>query len=82
MTTERLLDVSHLEPCEPLERTLEAIATLAENERLCVLHRRDPRLLYPILDERGFAWQTREGGAAGFEIRIWRRSEPQAAPDQ
>ncbi len=77
---ERRLDVSDLEPCEPLERTLEALATLAPGERLCVLHRREPRLLYPLLAEQGFEWSTREGGEQAFEIRIWRRGDEAAAP--
>jgi len=69
---ERVIDVSELEPCEPLERTLDALETLAPGERLCVLHRREPHLLYPILAERGYRWETTPGARSAFEIRIWR----------
>ncbi|MET0119190.1 MAG: DUF2249 domain-containing protein [Sedimenticola sp.] len=75
---ERLLDVSELEPCEPLEQTLQAIATLVPGEYLRVIHRREPNLLYPMLEKGGFAWNCREGGPVGYEIFIW-RSDDQAA---
>jgi len=72
---EQLLDVSHLEPCEPLERTLEAVAGLAVGDHLRVIHRRDPQLLYPLLERQGFRWITRRGGPAGFEILIWHSAD-------
>ncbi|WP_172838775.1 DUF2249 domain-containing protein [Solemya velesiana gill symbiont] len=37
---ERLLDVSELEPCEPMEQTLQAVDTLEQGEYLRVIHRR------------------------------------------
>jgi uncharacterized protein (DUF2249 family) len=70
---ERILDVSDLEPCEPMERTLQAVGDLGEGEYLCLIHRREPHLLYPVLDKMGFAWRTRPGGASQFEIFIWKR---------
>ena len=75
--TETRLDVSELEPCEPLERTLESVRSLAPGHTLRVIHRRDPKLLYPLLEELGFAWTTRVGGrnAAQFEIFIWKRGD-------
>ncbi|MET0101153.1 MAG: DUF2249 domain-containing protein [Sedimenticola sp.] len=72
---ERLLDVSELEPCEPLDQTLQAIATLVPGEYLRVIHRREPNLLYPMLEKGGFAWNCREGGPAGYEIFIWRSDD-------
>ncbi|OQX31617.1 MAG: Clp protease ClpB [Candidatus Sedimenticola endophacoides] len=74
----RVLDVSMLEPCEPLERTLEAIAGLAPGDYLLVLHRRRPNLLFPLLEQAGFCWHCREGGAAGYEIFIWRQDDAAA----
>ena len=47
------LDVSELEPCEPLERTLAALAGLGSGDYLRVLHRREPRLLFPLLERQG-----------------------------
>ena len=74
----RILDVSELEPCEPLERTLAAIETLSLGECLRVLHRRDPLPLYEILEKRGFAHQTLVEGETAFEIWIWQQGDDQA----
>jgi uncharacterized protein (DUF2249 family) len=75
---ERQLDVSHLEPCEPLERTLEAIQTLQPGDYLRVIHRREPHLLYPLLDKGGFSWHTRPGDGPAWEIFIWQRGDTEA----
>ncbi len=76
---ERLLDVSELEPCEPLERTLEAARALPGGDYLRVIHRREPHLLYPLLEQAGLRWRTRRGGRAGYEILIWRHQDETAA---
>jgi len=68
---EQRLDVSELEPCEPLQRTLAALQMLQSGDYLRVLHRREPHLLYPTLEKSGFEWRTREGGESAFEILIW-----------
>ena len=68
---ERLLDVSELEPCEPLERTLAACSELTAGEYLRVLHRREPYPLYGLLDKQGLAHHTRSGADTSCEILIW-----------
>ncbi|MCG8426277.1 MAG: DUF2249 domain-containing protein [Chromatiales bacterium] len=65
------LDVSELEPCEPLEQTLSAIDQLQPGDFLHVFHRREPLLLFPLLEKKGVGWHCREGGPAGYEIYIW-----------
>ncbi|MGD9787058.1 MAG: DUF2249 domain-containing protein [Sulfuricellaceae bacterium] len=70
---ERLLDVRELEPPEPLERVLELLDTLAVGDSLRMLHRRQPNLLYPILEREGFAHLTTTTAEGDFEIRIWRK---------
>lgn len=72
---ERRLDVSMLEPCEPLERTLETISTLLPGDYLRVMHRREPMLLYPLLDKAGFEWLCNEQGEDRYTILIWRRGD-------
>ena len=72
------LDVSDLEPCEPLQRSLDAVRGLGAGDHLRVIHRRDPKLLYGLLDEMGFAWHTREGGPSRFEIFVWKRGDGRA----
>ncbi len=75
---ERILDVSDLEPCEPMERTLQAVGDLNEGDYLRVIHRREPHLLYPVLEKMGFDWRSRPGGASEFEIFIWKRADRMA----
>lgn len=75
---EHQLDVSELEPCEPLQRTLAALQLLAKGDYLRVIHRREPHLLYPLLEKSGFQWRTRTGGKASFEILIWRQDDADA----
>ena len=81
-TTARLLDVSMLQPPEPMEQALAAIETLAAGEYLCLLHRREPLLLYPVLEKRGFnyrmALDTPAGGHAPYRIYIWRSADTAA----
>jgi len=76
---EHNLDVSMLVPCEPLDRTLAAIMELSEGDYLRVIHRREPHLLYPLLEKQGFSQHTVPGNDdAGFEIYIWRREDKAA----
>lgn len=75
---ERRLDVSGLEPCEPLERTLEAASELVPGEYLRVLHQREPFPLYPMLEQLGCAWRCQTGATTPYEVLIWRRDDPVA----
>ena len=69
------LDVSSLEPPEPMQRVLEALFHLAADDRLLVLHRREPFPLYDILRRMGYRWET-TGTEGRFEIVIWRDARP------
>ncbi len=73
MMQERILDALWLEPPEPLELTLDALEKLLPGERLRLLIHREPQMLYPILQEWGFSYQTigREDGT--YEILIWHK---------
>ena len=73
MTQEHLLDALWLEPPEPLELTLEAIEKLPPGERLRLLIHREPRMLFPILQEWGFAYQKMDRGDGTYEILIWHK---------
>jgi hypothetical protein len=79
----RDLDVSQLEPPEPLQQALAAIDTLAPGVCLRLLHRREPLLLYPILEQRGYAHITREiphadNNTPAFNVYIWRQHDAAA----
>ena len=75
---EQTLDVSNLEPCEPLERTLEAMRKLNAGDYLKVLHRREPHLLYPLLEKSGFSWRCQQGEVSKYEILIWCQDDQKA----
>ena len=78
MTAERILDVSALPAPEPLERTLEALDTLAPGQYLRVYLPREPVHLFPLLRQAGYAWVSRPGLAAPWEILIWDEQDPVA----
>ena len=75
---ERRLDVRELEPPEPLERALAALPGLGPGEYLHMLHRREPLLLYELLESQGFRHCVREGPEAPWEIFIWREGDEEA----
>ncbi len=76
---EHKLDVSGLEPPEPMERILQAIEEINAGDYLYVIHRREPRMIYPMLENMGIAWITRPGGPEGYEIFIWRKDDSVAS---
>ncbi len=55
----RKLDVRGLEAPEPLEKILDQLDSLHSGERLDVVHWREPLLLYPVLERRGYRYQSR-----------------------
>lgn len=68
----RVLDVRDLEPPEPMERVLDALPELVEGERLCMIHRREPYPLYPILRRDGYRYETSLTPDGDYQIIIWR----------
>jgi len=78
-SAEILLDVSDLEPPEPLTQTLEATENLAPGQYLRMLHRRDPCMLYGNLDDNGFKYIQRQGTTTAVELFIWRENDGAAA---
>jgi len=78
-SAEILLDVSDLEPPEPLTQTLDAAEELQPGQYLRMLHRRDPCMLYGNLDDNGFKYIQREGTSTAVELFIWREGDSDAA---
>jgi len=76
---EIFLDVSEMEPPEPLELTLEAAEQLQAGEYVRMLHRRDPCMLYANLENNHFKYFQREGLTTAVELFIWRENDAQAA---
>ena len=73
MASEILIDVCGLEPPEPMERVLEALALLEKGQRLRMLIDREPRPLYRILDNNGFEHSTQAQPDFLYEILIWHK---------
>lgn len=68
------LDVRGLEPPEPMVRVLDALDQLPESAQLCMLIDREPRPLYRILANNGYAHTTTALPDYLYEVRIWRRA--------
>ena len=67
----RELDVRDLEPPEPMQQALAALAVLKPGEQLCMLHNREPFPLYTMLRERGYTYRTTQLADGNYEILIW-----------
>ena len=67
------VDARGLEPPQPLVKILEAVAILPEGASLCARTDRRPMHLYPRLEERGFAAETKEESDGSFITFISRR---------
>jgi len=68
-----VLDVRGLEPPQPMVRVLLELDRLVPGQRLEIVHDRRPTLLYPLLEERGFAHATDEPAPGVVRIRVERR---------
>ena len=78
ISAEILLDVSGMEPPEPLVKTLQAAAQLKPGQYLHILHRRNPCLLYGNLDNNHFRYIQRPGLTAAVEVFIWPENDTKA----
>jgi hypothetical protein len=78
---EHIIDARWLEPPEPMELTLAALDKLAPDERLCLLIHRTPHLLFPILLEWGYSYQSRSNDDGTYEILIWHKEQAEPCCD-
>ncbi len=78
-TGEIVLDVRDLEPPEPFELATSALMKLQTGQYIKMICPRRPRMLYPWLDEYGFAEETRQRGEDLFEIYIWAGDDTETA---
>lgn len=74
-TLERILDVSELEPPEPLLRAVEMVQSLPHGDYLRFRHRMNPCHLYRVLEEGGLSWDLRQGEEVECELFIWNRGD-------
>lgn len=67
---EILIDARGLEPPEPLERVLAALARRRPGQRVRLLLHREPFPLYTLLQQMGLTYTTELMGDANFCILI------------
>ncbi|MCW8885514.1 MAG: DUF2249 domain-containing protein [Motiliproteus sp.] len=65
------LDVSELEPPEPMEEIFEQLRDLQSGAALKVFHRREPLPIYPMLDKMGYSHCSQRLQRNKFVIYIW-----------
>lgn len=66
----KVIDGREMLPPEPMERTLEALDTLAEGDEVLLLLYCEPHPLYNILRQNGYAWSDALRADGTREIRI------------
>ena len=67
---EQRLDLRGLEPPEPLERILDALAGMRADDCLRVLLPHEPFPLYALLRPMGYRWRV-DGRVGCCELLIW-----------
>ena len=65
------IDVSELEPPEPMERIIAHLKQLQAGQLLRVRHHREPFPLYPMLEEARYKYCCIPSGTEAFLIYIW-----------
>ena len=66
----RVIDGRDMEPPEPLERAMAALATLAPGEELVMLLHCEALPLYSMLERNGFGYRSRLRPDGSNEVRI------------
>lgn len=64
------LDVHDLQPPEPMMKILENLERIDETSVMVINHHREPHLLYPILEERGYRATCIKIGEDKYRILI------------
>lgn len=52
------IDVRNLAPPEPLQNTLETLESMGDDEMLVQINDRVPQHLFPMLEDRGYAYHS------------------------
>lgn len=72
------LDVSELEPPQPMHKICQTLTSLQRGQLLHVRHRREPAPLFAILAQQQFDYRHTEEEAGKHHIWIWRQGDEQA----
>ena len=65
------INVSELEPPEPMERIFASLQQLQAGQLLRVRHRREPFPIYPMLDQASYKHYCVDLGMESYMIYIW-----------
>lgn len=66
------VDNRGLGPPEPMVRILDALATLPPEGEVVARNDREPLFLYPVLQERGYTWETVAQPEGWYRVRVWK----------
>ena len=67
----KIIDARNLEPPAPFERVIDALADLAEGEKVMLIINREPMPLYRFLLNNAYEYKTSSFPDGRFEIEIW-----------
>ncbi|MCB1694896.1 MAG: DUF2249 domain-containing protein [Pseudomonadales bacterium] len=79
MSAEIFLDARLMEPPEPLEKAMAALATLTPGQYFHMQHRMVPRMLYPQLAAMCLTEKTLILNREDVHIIVWAPADPAAA---
>jgi len=80
MNDEILIDARWLEPPEPMERVMQALAQLHPGQYIRMLLHREPFPLYPILESGGYSHAARIQADGTYEILIRETKSASSSP--
>jgi len=66
---DHLIDAREMEPPEPMERTLDALATLPAGDRVVLRLTRQPFPLFDLLRRMGYLWEV-SGADGDYQVLI------------
>ncbi|MCZ2110211.1 MAG: DUF2249 domain-containing protein [Dehalococcoidia bacterium] len=66
------IDNRGLQPPEPMVRILSGLDGLTDGDELVALMDREPIMLYPQLERRGWTWDFETNGDDGYRLSIRR----------
>jgi len=75
------IDGRDMQPPEPFEKTIEALERLPRGHELVLLAPCEPRPLFRALRLNGFDYRCAFVRDGWFEVRMWHRTDNDAASD-
>ena len=79
MSAEVFLDARLMEPPEPFELAMAALAALTSGQFFHMRHRMAPRMLYPELVAMGLTEKTLQLGSDEVHLVVWPPTDPAAS---